>query len=75
MVVLVQGGSLSTGGVGDRRCHRIAALLALAVHEIGTPEPMLPLELWRQHRVIVVGSIGGAVISAVMTGVSAFLPT
>ncbi len=36
---------------------------------------MLPLELWRQHRVIVVGSIGGAVISAVMTGVSAFLPT
>ena len=53
----------------------IAALVALVVHELGTPEPMLPLELWRQHRVIVVGSIGGAVISAVMTGVSAFLPT
>ena len=35
---------------------------------------MLPLELWR-NRIILVGSLGGAVISAVMTGVSAFLPT
>jgi EmrB/QacA subfamily drug resistance transporter len=75
MLLLVQGGSLShptlvmAGAVG------IVALVALAVHEASTPEPMLPLELWRQHRVIVVASIGGAVISAVMTGVSAFLPT
>jgi MFS family permease len=36
---------------------------------------MLPLELWRQYRIIAVGSLGGAVISAVMTGISAFLPT
>jgi len=35
---------------------------------------MLPLELWR-HRIILVGSVGGAVVSAVMMGVSAFLPT
>jgi Na+/melibiose symporter-like transporter len=42
---------------------------------LNVPEPMLPLELWRQHRIIVVGSFGGAVIAAVMTGVSAFLPT
>ena len=46
----------------------------LALHEKRTPEPMLPLELWR-NRIIVVGSLGGAVISAVMMGVSAFLPT
>ena len=35
---------------------------------------MLPLELWR-NRIILVGSLGGAVIAAVMIGVSAFLPT
>ncbi len=75
MVVLVQGGSLSTAALAIAGAIGIAALVALVVHELGTPEPMLPLELWRQHRVIVVGSIGGAVISAVMTGVSAFLPT
>jgi EmrB/QacA subfamily drug resistance transporter len=75
MVVLVQGGSLSTSALAIAGAIGLAALVALAVHEMATPEPMLPLELWRQHRVIVVGSIGGAVISAVMTGVSAFLPT
>jgi EmrB/QacA subfamily drug resistance transporter len=75
MLMLVQGGSLShtmlviVGAIG------IATLVALAVHESSTPEPMLPLDLWRHHRIIVVGSFGGAVISAVMTGVSAFLPT
>jgi len=74
MLVLVQGGSLShwttacVGAVG------IASLVALVVHERATPEPMLPLELWR-NRIILVGSVGGAVISAVMMGISAFLPT
>ena len=75
MVVLVQGGSLSPAALAIAGAIGIATLVGLAVHEMATPEPMLPLELWRQHRVIVVGSIGGAVISAVMTGVSAFLPT
>ena len=75
MLLLVQGGSLPTttmaiiGGLG------VVILVALAVQESTTPEPMLPLELWRQHRIIAVGSFGGAVISAVMTGISAFLPT
>jgi hypothetical protein len=53
----------------------LATLLGLALHESSTPEPMLPLDLWRHHRIIAIGSFGGAVISAVMTGVSAFLPT
>ena len=75
MLVLVQGGSLSPAALAIAGAIGIAALVALAAHEMATPEPMLPLELWRQHRIIVVGSIGGAVISAVMTGVSAFLPT
>jgi EmrB/QacA subfamily drug resistance transporter len=74
MLVLVQGSGLPhwttmlIGALG------VVALLALAVHERTTPEPMLPLELWR-NRIIVLGSFGGALISAVMMGVSAFLPT
>jgi EmrB/QacA subfamily drug resistance transporter len=74
MLLLVQGGSLPrfiavvVGAIGG------VTLVVLAAHERSTPEPMLPLELWR-NRIILVGSLGGAVISAVMMGVSAFLPT
>jgi EmrB/QacA subfamily drug resistance transporter len=74
MLVLVQGSSLPyittvlIGAIG------VTALVMLIVHEKSTPEPMLPLELWR-NRVILVGSLGGAMIAAVMTGVAAFLPT
>jgi MFS family permease len=75
MLVLVQGGSLPPAALVGLGVICLAMLLALAVHESSTPEPMLPLDLWRQHRIIAVGSFGGAVISAVMTGVSAFLPT
>src|SRR6185437_8153335 len=53
----------------------VGSFVALGVHESSIAEPMLPLELWRQHRIIIVGSLGGAVIAAVMTGISAFLPT
>ena len=74
MLVLVQGGSLPHAIAMIVGAIAFAALIALAVHEKSTPEPMLPLELWR-NRIIVVGSFGGAVISAVMMGVSAFLPT
>ncbi len=75
MMVLVQGGSLSHAMLATVGAIAVVTLAALIVHERTTPEPMLPLELWRQHRIIVIGSVGGAVISAVMTGVSAFLPT
>jgi EmrB/QacA subfamily drug resistance transporter len=74
MLVLVQGGSLPRMTTAIVGAVAIAALAALAVHEKSTPEPMLPLELWR-NRIILVGSLGGAVIAAVMIGVSAFLPT
>jgi EmrB/QacA subfamily drug resistance transporter len=74
MLVLVQGGSLPRATTIFVGMFGIATLVILAVHETSTPEPMLPLELWR-NRVIVVGSLGGAVIAAVMMGVSAFLPT
>ena len=75
MLVLVQGGSLSRTLLAIVGTFAIGAFVGLGVHEASTPEPMLPLELWRQHRIILVGSLGGAVIAAVMTGVSAFLPT
>ena len=75
MVLLVQGGSLDRTTLWLVAAAGIAGFVALGVHEASTPEPMLPLELWRQHRIIVVGSLGGAVIAAVMMGVSAFLPT
>jgi EmrB/QacA subfamily drug resistance transporter len=75
MVVLVQGGGLSTRALMMAGAICLATLVALGLHEATTSEPMLPLELWRQYRIIAVGSFGGAVISAVMTGVSAFLPT
>jgi EmrB/QacA subfamily drug resistance transporter len=74
MVVLVQGGSLprmatiTVGVVG------LVTLLVLVLHEKSTPEPMLPLELWR-HRIILVGSVGGAIVSGIMMGISMFLPT
>jgi EmrB/QacA subfamily drug resistance transporter len=74
MLVLVQGGSLPHMTAISLGAAAIVALAVLALHEKRTPEPMLPLELWR-NRIIVVGSLGGAVISAVMMGVSAFLPT
>jgi EmrB/QacA subfamily drug resistance transporter len=75
MLVLVQGGSLPFSMLAVFGVICLATLAALVVHESSTAEPMLPLDLWRQHRIIAIGSFGGAVISAVMTGVSAFLPT
>jgi EmrB/QacA subfamily drug resistance transporter len=74
MLVLVQGGSLPHMTTAIIGAVAVAALVALGVHENSTPEPMLPLELWR-NRIILVGSLGGAVIAAVMIGISAFLPT
>jgi EmrB/QacA subfamily drug resistance transporter len=51
----------------------IAGLL-LVLHESTTPDPMLPFELWRHSRVIVVGSLGSCAAGAMMMGISAYLP-
>jgi EmrB/QacA subfamily drug resistance transporter len=74
MLMLVQGGSLSHSALLAAGVIAAATLVVLALHQRRMSEPMLPLELWR-NRVILVGSLGGAAISAVMMGVSAFLPT
>jgi EmrB/QacA subfamily drug resistance transporter len=74
MLALVQSGSLSGLTLAALTAIGVATLGALYFHERSTPEPMLPLELWR-IRVIVVGSLGNFTSGAMMMGVSAFLPT
>jgi EmrB/QacA subfamily drug resistance transporter len=74
MLVLVQGSFLPTSTVWAMAAFGVLALAALILHEARAPEPMLPLELWRD-KVIVIGSIGGGLAGAIMMGVSAFLPT
>lgn len=74
MLALVQSGGLGAATVSGLVGVGLVALVALYFHERSTPEPMLPLELWR-NRVIVVGSLGNFTAGAMMMGVSAFLPT
>jgi EmrB/QacA subfamily drug resistance transporter len=74
MLALVQGGSLGRTTLIALTAIGVAALIGLYLHERSTPEPMLPLELWR-NRVIVVGSVGNFTSGAMMMGVAAFLPT
>ena len=74
MLALVQSGSLGRAPVAALTLAGVAALAVLFWHERRTPEPMLPLDLWR-HRVIVVGSLGNLASGAMMMGVAAFLPT
>ena len=74
MLALVQGGSLGWMTLAALTMTGVVALAALYFHERSTPEPMLPLELWRIP-VIVVGSLGNFTSGAMMMGVAAFLPT
>ncbi|MGE4048953.1 MAG: MDR family MFS transporter [Acetobacteraceae bacterium] len=74
MMALVQAGRLEHLTLVLLIALGIAALLALFLHERTTAEPMLPLELWRTNRIVVVGSLGSCFAGAVMMGVSAFLP-
>jgi EmrB/QacA subfamily drug resistance transporter len=74
MIVLVQGSSFPAIVTWTALAVGVLGLIALVAHEARAPEPMLPLELWRD-RVIVIGSVGGGLAGAIMMGVSAFLPT
>jgi len=58
--------TLAVGGV--------VALTALAAQERSAPEPLLPINLWR-NRVVVVGCLAGFANGALMMSLSAFLPT
>jgi len=74
MLALVQVGN--SGGVttiAALAAGGSAALLALAAHERGAAEPILPLKLWR-NRVIAIGSVSGFTGGMVMMSINAFLP-
>ena len=74
ILALVQGGRFSPVLLGAVAATGLLSFLLLLLHEATTREPMLPLELWRHNRIIVVGSLGSCAAGAMMMGISAFLP-
>jgi EmrB/QacA subfamily drug resistance transporter len=74
ILALVQGGRFTPAMLGSVLTVSVIAGIWLALHESTTPEPMLPFELWRQNRVVVVGSLGSCASGAMMMGISAYLP-
>jgi EmrB/QacA subfamily drug resistance transporter len=74
MLALVQvGNSGEMATIAALAAGGVVALLALAAHERGAVEPILPLKLWRD-RVIAVGSLSGFTGGMVMMSINAFLP-
>lgn len=71
---LVQAGELTPIQLAAIVAIGIVSGTLLLLHERATPEPMLPLEIWRHNRVVVVGSLGSFAAGAMMTGISSFLP-
>lgn len=74
MLALVQARSLDRGSLASLVGLGVAALVALAVHEGRTPEPMVPFRLWR-NRVVALANFGIFGTGSTMMAVSAFLPT
>jgi len=74
ILALVQGGKFTPIMLGSILTASVIAGILLILHESMTPEPMLPFELWRHNRVIVVGSLGSFASGAMMMGISAYLP-
>ena len=74
ILALVQGSQLSPVIFASVLATGAISGLLLVLHESITPEPMLPFDLWRRSRVIVVGSLGSCAAGAMMMGISAYLP-
>ena len=62
------GWTVALGGAG------VAGVVAFVRHERRTPEPLIPLDLWRD-RLIAIGTGGAFLLGILMMGVPAFLPT
>jgi EmrB/QacA subfamily drug resistance transporter len=74
MLALVQARSLDSGSIASLVGLGCAVLIALAVHEARTPEPMVPFRLWR-NRIVALANFGIFGTGSTMMAVSAFLPT
>ena len=73
MLALVQAVRFSAGQIGALVAFGVAALALLVVHEYRTPEPMMPLGLWRR-RVLALSNLAGFATSASYMVVAALLP-
>jgi len=73
MLALVQARTLGIAQVLALAALGIVSLVALFAHERRTPEPMLPLAMWRR-RVVALCNAAGFGASAAMMAVSALLP-
>lgn len=73
MLALIQGHALAAGPLIGLYFVGVLCMTAFLFQERRAPEPMMPLDLWRQ-RVIVVGNLGGLMVGALMIGVVSFLP-
>jgi len=73
MLALIQGHALAPAPLAGLYVSAAVCLAAFVIQQGRAPEPMMPLELWRQ-RVFVAGNLGGLVAGASMIGVISFLP-
>ncbi len=74
MFVLVMAGNLAGATAVALSAVAVIALAALVYHELRTPEPMMPLYLYR-IRVIAVANAGNFFVGAMVMGATAFIPT
>ena len=74
ILALVQASALGRSTVVALIGLAVLSLIALVIHEQRAPEPMMPLDLWRQ-RVLAAVNLGGLAIGTVMMATVVFLPT
>ena len=74
MFVLVMSGNLPGPLAAALAAFAIVTLTALVRHEMRTPEPMIPLSLYRV-RVIAIANAGNFIVGLMVMGISVFTPT
>jgi EmrB/QacA subfamily drug resistance transporter len=74
MFVLVSAGNLAPALTLGLAVLAVVLIGLLIAHELRTPEPMMPVRLWRL-KVIALANGGNFGLGAQMMGVTAFLPT